>query len=139
MTSAAWWTIVAAAGGATVLLKGIGPVALGGRRLPDRVMGVIALLGPAVLAALIVAQSVAGVGLVEAQTQNIAVGAPLSALVIEVPAQVKQRVKAGAGLYGKRDLVAVRARRGAGQVNLVDDREERQIEVGKRPQRARCI
>jgi multidrug resistance efflux pump len=44
-------------------------------------------------------KSLAGVGLVEAQTQNIAVGAPLSALVTEVPVQVGQRVKAGSVLF----------------------------------------
>jgi uncharacterized membrane protein len=60
MTSASWWTIVAVVGGATVLMKSAGPLAVGGRRLPERAMGVIGLLGPAVLAALIVTQSVAG-------------------------------------------------------------------------------
>ncbi len=44
-------------------------------------------------------KTVAGTGVVEAQTQNISVGAPLSGLVVEVPVQVGQKVKAGAVLF----------------------------------------
>jgi multidrug efflux pump subunit AcrA (membrane-fusion protein) len=44
------------------------------------------------------ARSVAGVGVVEAQTGNIAIGSSLSGLVAEVPVRVGQRVKAGAVL-----------------------------------------
>ena len=50
--SDAWWT-VALVGIATVAIKGAGPVLLGGRPLPRRAAGVIALLAPAVLAALV--------------------------------------------------------------------------------------
>jgi multidrug resistance efflux pump len=55
-------------------------------------------------------KTVAGAGLVEAQTQNIAVGSALSGLVMDVPVQVGQRVKAGTVLFrlddraGKADL-----------------------------------
>lgn len=43
----------------TVAIKAVGPVALGGRRLPDRFTGVIALLAPALLAALVVTAALA--------------------------------------------------------------------------------
>jgi multidrug resistance efflux pump len=44
-------------------------------------------------------KTVAGTGLVEAQTQNIAIGSPLSGLVMEVVVEVDQRVKAGTVLF----------------------------------------
>jgi branched-subunit amino acid transport protein len=44
---------------ATFAIKAAGPVALGGRELPERFSGVIALLAPALLAALIITQSLA--------------------------------------------------------------------------------
>lgn len=60
MTSAAVWTIVAVVGAGTMAMKGAGPVLLGGRTLPPRVMAVVSLLAPAVLAALIVTNTVGG-------------------------------------------------------------------------------
>ena len=44
---------------ATFAIKAAGPIALGGRELPERFSGVIALLAPALLAALVVTQSLA--------------------------------------------------------------------------------
>jgi branched-subunit amino acid transport protein len=44
------------------VLRAVGPVALGGRELPPRVMGVVALLAPALLAALVVTQTFGGEG-----------------------------------------------------------------------------
>jgi branched chain amino acid efflux pump len=54
------WVVVACVGLATVALKAVGPVGLGGRRLPDRLGAVVDLLAPAVLAALVVTQLVGG-------------------------------------------------------------------------------
>jgi branched-subunit amino acid transport protein len=42
---------------ATALIRASGPAILGGRELPDRVTQVIALLAPALLAALVVVQT----------------------------------------------------------------------------------
>jgi branched-subunit amino acid transport protein len=50
------WTVVAVVGVATVAIKALGPVLLGGRELPPRLLGVVELLAPAVLAALVVVQ-----------------------------------------------------------------------------------
>jgi branched-subunit amino acid transport protein len=51
---------VVVVGAATMLIKAIGPVLLGGRALPPRVAAVSELLAPAVLAALVVTQAVGG-------------------------------------------------------------------------------
>jgi len=47
------WIVVLGSGVATMLLKAAGPVLLGGRALPARLNGVVTLLGPALLAALV--------------------------------------------------------------------------------------
>jgi branched-subunit amino acid transport protein len=47
-------------GAATILLKAVGPVLLGGRLLPPHVGGLVEMLAPALLAALVVTQAVAG-------------------------------------------------------------------------------
>lgn len=47
------WLVVGLVGGATMVIKAIGPILLGGRALPPRVAGLIGLLAPALLAALV--------------------------------------------------------------------------------------
>jgi branched-subunit amino acid transport protein len=54
------WIVVGVVGAATIAIKAVGPVVLGGRQLPPRLAGVVALLAPALLAALVVTQAVAG-------------------------------------------------------------------------------
>ena len=49
------WLIVT-----TAMIRASGPVALGGRELPERVMGVVALLAPALLTALVVTETFRG-------------------------------------------------------------------------------
>jgi branched-subunit amino acid transport protein len=56
MSSEVWITIAALAI-ATALIRASGPVLLGGRDLPLAVQGVIALLAPALLAALVVVET----------------------------------------------------------------------------------
>jgi uncharacterized membrane protein len=53
------WLTVAFTGAATIALKASGPVLLGGRTLPPGLAGIVELLAPAVLAGLVVTQSVA--------------------------------------------------------------------------------
>lgn len=75
MTATIWWTI-AGCTVVTAIIKGIGPVALGGRDIPPRLTGVIALMAPALLAALVVTSTFA-VGdqwRVGAHTVGVAVG-----------------------------------------------------------------
>jgi branched-subunit amino acid transport protein len=54
------WLVIAAVGLATMLCKAAGPVLLGQRRLPPRLAGLVEVLAPAMLAALVVTQAVGG-------------------------------------------------------------------------------
>ncbi len=57
--SAQLWAVVAGCAVVTFAIKAAGPVALGGRALAPRFTAVIALMAPALLAALIVTQALA--------------------------------------------------------------------------------
>ena len=54
------WVVIAIVGAATMLFKAAGPVLLGARELPPRVSAVVEVLAPAMLAALVVTQTVGG-------------------------------------------------------------------------------
>ena len=54
--SAAWLTIGLLAAG-TIAIKASGPIAMGGRSLPRRLNGVIGLLAPSLLAALLAVET----------------------------------------------------------------------------------
>jgi branched-subunit amino acid transport protein len=56
MTAASTWFVVVVVGVATITIKSIGPVLLGGRPLPERLTGAVELLAPALLAALVATQ-----------------------------------------------------------------------------------
>lgn len=74
--------IVLAVALGTIVIKASGPVLLGGRPLPPRVQGVVALLAPALLAAL-VATTAFGSGqqlVVDARAAGLAVAAIAIAL-----------------------------------------------------------
>jgi branched-subunit amino acid transport protein len=62
------WALIAGCAVVTALIKAVGPVAFGGRDLPERVAGVIALMAPALLVALVVTQALA-------DGEHIAIGA----------------------------------------------------------------
>jgi hypothetical protein len=47
------WEVVVLTGLGTVMIKSLGPLLLGGRPLPHRIAGLVALLAPALLAALV--------------------------------------------------------------------------------------
>ena len=53
----ATWLVVVLVGAGTVAIKAAGPVLLGGRPLPARFTGVVELLAPALLAALVAVQT----------------------------------------------------------------------------------
>jgi len=57
--STAWIAIIVLAAG-TVAIKAVGPVALGGRTLPESMSGVVARLAPSLLAALVVVDTFGG-------------------------------------------------------------------------------
>ena len=56
----AGWVVIAVVGAATLLFKAAGPVFIGGRELPPRALGLVEVLAPAMLAALVVTQLVGG-------------------------------------------------------------------------------
>jgi branched-subunit amino acid transport protein len=79
------WIMVAVVGAATIALKGLGPVALGGRSLPPRVLGVVGLLAPALLAALVVTQVFAGDRELVLDARAAGLGAAAVALALRAP------------------------------------------------------
>jgi len=71
------WLAVVLVGGATIAIKASGPLLLGGRQLPERLLGVVSLLAPALLAAL-VATLTLGTGralVIDARAAGVAAGA----------------------------------------------------------------
>lgn len=54
------WLVIAVVGAATMVFKAAGPVLLGTRQLPPRVSSVVEVLAPAMLAALVVTQTIGG-------------------------------------------------------------------------------
>ena len=54
------WIVIVVVGAGTMAFKAAGPVLLGNRELPPRVAAVVAVLAPAMLAALVVTQTVGG-------------------------------------------------------------------------------
>jgi len=96
------WIVVLVVGLVTMALKAVGPLVLGGRELPARFTGVIALLGPALLAALVVTQTLGTEDglVVDERLAGVAAGAgalalraPLLAVVV-VAAAVTAAVRA---------------------------------------------
>jgi branched-subunit amino acid transport protein len=88
------WASVLAVGAGTVALKAVGPVGVGGRRVPPRLLGVLSMLAPALLAALVVVEGfAAGRSLVlDARLAGLAAGA----LAIALRAPIWLVVLAGA-------------------------------------------
>lgn len=79
------WTSIAVVAVANFAIKAAGPVLLGGRELPRRLLEVIALLAPAILAALVVVGTLSDEGNlhVDAQTAGVAVAG--GAFLLRVP------------------------------------------------------
>ena len=79
------WTTVAAVGAGTIALKSVGPVLLGGRSLPPRVAGVVELLAPALLSALVVTQAVGGNHKLVFDARLFGLGAAVIAVRLRAP------------------------------------------------------
>ena len=54
------WAVISIVGAGTIVFKSAGPVLLGTRELPPRIALVVDVLAPAMLAALVVTQTVGG-------------------------------------------------------------------------------
>jgi branched-subunit amino acid transport protein len=59
VSSTTTWTLIAACAVVTATIKAVGPVALGGRELPPWFSGIVAMMAPALFAALVVTQALA--------------------------------------------------------------------------------
>ena len=82
--SAAWISVLAVGAG-TVVLKSVGPVGVAGRELPQRVAGLMSMVAPAILAALVVTETfVHGRSLV-VDARLAGVGAGVVAVLLRAP------------------------------------------------------
>lgn len=90
------WAVVAIAGAATFALKAAGPVLLGGRELPAPVLGVVSLLAPALLAALVATQLLGGDRELVVDERLVGLAAAVVALVLRAPILVVVVVGAAA-------------------------------------------
>jgi branched-subunit amino acid transport protein len=79
------WIVVAVVGVATIALKAVGPVILGGRELPEDLSSVLFLLAPALLGALVVTQAVGGDREIVLDDRLVGIGAAILAIVLRLP------------------------------------------------------
>jgi branched-subunit amino acid transport protein len=84
-TVSAGWTVVLLVGAFTMAIKAAGPVLLGGRELPPRLVDAFELLAPALFAALIVTQAVGGDEEIVLDTRLAGLGAGLLAILLRAP------------------------------------------------------
>ena len=82
--SALWFAIVAVTL-ASAAIKAAGPILVGGRELPPRVNAVIALLAPALLAALVVTETFGDDGHLVLDERPLGVGVAAVALALRAP------------------------------------------------------
>lgn len=79
------WIVVLGAGLGTLVLKGLAPAVLGGRALPPRLTGAMALLAPTLLAALIVTNTFATGRHLELDARAAGLAAALVAILLRAP------------------------------------------------------
>ncbi len=79
------WIVIGVVAAATVALKAVGPVLLGGRPLPDHLTGIVELLAPALLAALVVTQVVGGDEEIVLDARLVGLGAAVVAILLRAP------------------------------------------------------
>jgi branched-subunit amino acid transport protein len=95
------WLVVLVVGVVTVSIKAVGPVLLGGRELPAAISGVIGLLAPAVLAALVVVQVVGKDGGIVLDERLLGLAAAAVALVLRAPMVVVVIVAAAVTAFAR--------------------------------------
>jgi branched-subunit amino acid transport protein len=79
------WLTVVLLGAVTVLLKSVGPVLIGGRELSPRVLGVVSLLAPALLAAFVAVQVFGGARELVVDARAAGLLAAVVALLLRAP------------------------------------------------------
>jgi branched-subunit amino acid transport protein len=81
----ATWVVVLLVGAFTISFKAAGPVLLAGKQLPDRLTSAFELLGPSLLAALVVTQSVGGKDGIVLDARLVGLGAAVVAIRLRAP------------------------------------------------------
>ena len=79
------WLTIAAVAVTSALIKASGPLVLGARELPARARAAIALLAPALLAALVVSQTFARDGALVLDARALGVAVAALALALRAP------------------------------------------------------
>ncbi len=79
------WLAVAVVGAATVLIKGAGPVLAAGRTLSEASAGVLELLAPALLAALVATNAFASDGALVLDERGAGLAAGAIAVLLKAP------------------------------------------------------
>jgi branched-subunit amino acid transport protein len=88
VSAATAWLVVIGSAVATMALKAVGPVVLGGKPLPGPVTRVVGLLGPALLAALVATATFALDGALVVDARLAGVAAAVVALLLRAPVLV---------------------------------------------------
>ena len=81
----ATWVVVAVVGVVTIAIKALGPMLLGGKPLPPRATVVVALLAPALLAALVAVNTLGGDRELEIDARLPGVLAAVVAIKLKAP------------------------------------------------------
>ena len=79
------WISIACVAVASAVLKGAGPLLVGGRELPAWTTGIIGLLAPALLTALVVVETFGDDGALVLDPRALGVGAAGVALLLRAP------------------------------------------------------
>lgn len=95
------WAIVLAVGAGTMAIKAAGPVLLGSTPLPGAVQRVVALLAPALLAALVATAALGSGQQVVLDARVIGLGAAAVALALRAPVLLVVVIAAGAAAVAR--------------------------------------
>lgn len=95
------WLVVAVVGAGTMAIKAAGPVLLGARPLPQRVQRVVALLAPALLAALVATATLGSGQTLALDARIIGLGAAVIALALRAPVLLVVVVAAAAAAIAR--------------------------------------
>ena len=79
------WIMVGVVGVVTIAFRAVGPVALGGKSLPPRLLAVVELLAPSLLAALVVTQVFASEQKLVLDARAAGLAAAALALLLRAP------------------------------------------------------
>ena len=79
------WTSVLVVGAGTVALKAVGPIGVSGKSVPPRISSLLSLVGPAILAALVVTETFASGRALSLDARLAGVGAGAVAVLLRAP------------------------------------------------------